>query len=257
MITSEQRDQFERDGYVRLPDVFAKEDAKAMENLLWERLKVDYQADRNDPSTWSIPHVGGLQELKTHPAFDAVASSSMIEAIDSFLGAGMWEKPVHWGQFLITFPKDDAWIVPNMWHTDFDFASNPLALQGVLVFCFLGNVSFQSGGTGVLSGSHRYIEQLLALNPSLIGAKMKTVRKAIIDSDPWLQELNAAEVLPGRNERFMASYHEIDGVSMKVTELTGKAGDVVIAHPWLWHSPSPNCGEYPRFMRIKRIHAKK
>ena len=40
---------------------------------------------------------------------------------------------------------------------------------------------------------------------------------------------------------------------MRVVELTGEAGDVVIGHPWLLHAGAPNCGAAPRLMRVQRV----
>ena len=53
----------------------------------------------------------------------------------------------------------------------------------------------------------------------------------------------------------MAADHELGGVPVRVVELTGRAGDIVIGHPWLLHAPAPNCGTTPRFMTVQRVKA--
>lgn len=45
---------------------------------------------------------------------------------------------------------------------------------------------------------------------------------------------------------------EIDGVAVRVVELTGAPGDMVFCHPTIVHAVAPNCGAQPRFMRIKQ-----
>ena len=45
---------------------------------------------------------------------------------------------------------------------------------------------------------------------------------------------------------------DIEGVAAKVVELTGEPGDMVFCHPTLVHCVSPNCGNEPRFMRIRQ-----
>ena len=46
----------------------------------------------------------------------------------------------------------------------------------------------------------------------------------------------------------------IADVPVRVAEISGEAGDVVVAHPWLLHcAPTPNCGDVPRLMRVQRI----
>ena len=47
--------------------------------------------------------------------------------------------------------------------------------------------------------------------------------------------------------------HEIGGVPVRVVELSGAPGDIVLAHPWMLHCSSPNCGSQPRFMAVQRI----
>jgi len=46
---------------------------------------------------------------------------------------------------------------------------------------------------------------------------------------------------------------EIGGVTLRVVELTGEPGDMVLCHPTIVHTASPNCGTWPRLMRIGMI----
>ena len=43
----------------------------------------------------------------------------------------------------------------------------------------------------------------------------------------------------------------VDGVPLRVVELTGEPGDMVFCHPVMVHCAAPNRGTRPRFMRIK------
>jgi ectoine hydroxylase-related dioxygenase (phytanoyl-CoA dioxygenase family) len=40
----------------------------------------------------------------------------------------------------------------------------------------------------------------------------------------------------------------VDGVPVRIVELTGEPGDVVFLHPHLFHAPAPNHGRTPRLM---------
>jgi ectoine hydroxylase-related dioxygenase (phytanoyl-CoA dioxygenase family) len=40
----------------------------------------------------------------------------------------------------------------------------------------------------------------------------------------------------------------IDGVDLRVVELSGAAGDVVVFHPWLFHAAASNRAPEPRMM---------
>jgi hypothetical protein len=41
---------------------------------------------------------------------------------------------------------------------------------------------------------------------------------------------------------------------VRVAELTGQPGDVVLTHPWVLHSWSYNTGSYPRMMLTKNLY---
>lgn len=40
----------------------------------------------------------------------------------------------------------------------------------------------------------------------------------------------------------------IDGNEVRVVEMTGEPGDVLLTHPLLLHAPSPNCAQDPRLV---------
>jgi hypothetical protein len=44
----------------------------------------------------------------------------------------------------------------------------------------------------------------------------------------------------------------VEGVHLRVVELTGEPGDMVFCHPVMVHCRAPNRGTRPRFMRIKQ-----
>lgn len=52
-----------------------------------------------------------------------------------------------------------------------------------------------------------------------------------------------------RSQRFMEEGAVIDGVPVRVVEMTSGTGDAVLWHPALYHSRSFNCISVPRFMR--------
>lgn len=83
---------------------------------------------------------------------------------------------------------------------------------------------------------------------------MKRGRQALLRSQPRLAEL-AALAGPDWLKEHLGRNLEIDGLTVRVGELTGAAGDIVIGHPWLLHAPAPNRTSRPRLMRLQRIHA--
>jgi hypothetical protein len=47
---------------------------------------------------------------------------------------------------------------------------------------------------------------------------------------------------------------EVDGVPVRVAELTGQAGDLVVMHPWTMHNMSMDCAATPRFAVTRTVH---
>ena len=50
---------------------------------------------------------------------------------------------------------------------------------------------------------------------------------------------------------FMGAETLVEGIPLRVAELTGEPGDMVFCHPVMVHCVAPNRGVRPRFMRIK------
>jgi hypothetical protein len=51
---------------------------------------------------------------------------------------------------------------------------------------------------------------------------------------------------------FMDRETNVEGVPLRVVELTGEPGDMVFCHPLMVHCSTQNRGTRPRFMRIKQ-----
>jgi hypothetical protein len=254
MLTDSQRAEFHEKGFIRIPGAFAREQAAAMEERVWAWLERRYGLSRADPASWSVAAPTGLQGLKRQAVFDAIGSEITCGALDALLGPGGWRRPRDWGGFLVNFPGAEPWKVPSrVWHTDFGFRGPLDRPFGALVFSFLSDVPPAAGGTVVVEGSHRVIRQYLVEHPRAALGTMKTVRHALMQSDPWLRTLAASPEDPGRRERLMRAGAVVAGVPVRVVELSGQAGDLVIGHNWLLHAGAPNCGSRPRIMRVQRV----
>ena len=248
-LTIEQREQFDRDGFVHLPAAFAE--AGAMQDRIWkffERRGID----RRDPTTWPVGDARHLQKLLRDPTFMPIGGPRTSAAIDDLLGHGRWNRPDHWGEFLVTFPEPHGpWTMPTLWHTDADYQDSLRPLRGAMVFSFMNRVPPRHGGTLVIAGSHRFVHRFAAARLDLVGERSSVVRRALYASHPWLAALLADGGTPERYEHFHQEA-DVDGLPARVVELTGEPGDVVIAHPLIAHCISPNRGSQPRFMRIIR-----
>lgn len=255
MLDPSQREHFAARGFVRLPGVFSRDAAAAMEQRVWEWLERHHGVRRDDPASWTQAQPTGLQPLKQHAIFDAIGGTALLAALDELLGAGCWKRPREWGGFLVSFPSAGETRARAPWHTDFDYRGPSDRVFGALVFSYLCDVPAGAGGTLAVAGSHRVIRRFVEGRPPKALAPMKAVRLTLMRSDPWLATLAAEQSAPSIDLAALRGEHHVAGVSVEVVELSGEAGDVVIGHPWLLHRGAPNRGERPRFMRVQRVLA--
>ncbi len=72
------------------------------------------------------------------------------------------------------------------------------------------------------------------------------VRKALIQRYSWMKQLCSKESGIDRIGRFMETTTSIGDVDVRVVEMTGEPGDVILMHPLMMHAASPNCLTTPR-----------
>ena len=78
------------------------------------------------------------------------------------------------------------------------------------------------------------------------------LRERFRRSHPWLMALTGQAPSPAdRIAAFMDAETIVEGMPLRVVELTGEPGDMVFCHPVMVHCIAPNRGSRPRFMRIK------
>jgi hypothetical protein len=252
-LTSADIGRFERDGYVVVRQAFSRTDALAMERQWWRELEDTYGIRRDDRSSWrQIP--GDLKAARRDPAQTRILTMRVRGVFDDLLGPAAWFAPRDWGRPLVTFPEPGSWEVPaRHWHWD-----NPCDLhldhpRALFVVSFIGPVAPAGGGTLILSGSHRLlIQQERQLPASQRRVSIATLRDRFHRSHPWLMALTGQAPSPAdRIAAFMDTETTIEGVPLRVVELTGEPGDMVFCHPVMVHCVAQNRGTRPRFMRIK------
>ena len=247
MLTHAQREEFEQTGMLRLTGAFGVRAAQQMTTRIWELLERSYAVRRDDARSWNIPHPTGFQTLTRTGAFDAIASAALCEDIDQLLDT--WERPKHWGAPLVAFPDATAsWDVPStQWHLDFPARGALHPLPGIRVLAFIDRVEACNGGTLALSGSHHLVESLMTAGLAR-GGHSSEVRDALVERYEWLGRLWRTNDAEERIATFMHDGVVIEGQVLRVVELTGGPGDVVLLHPRLFHAPSHNVGAKPRLM---------
>ena len=133
---------------------------------------------------------------------------------------------------MFTFPgQARPWLLPaRSWHADYGWDFYPDPLFGVKVFAFVAEVRPRGGGTLVITGSHRVTARFAAALPPGQPFAGHLLHR-YLRGDEWFRALTRpGDDDPGRAARFMDADHDADGIPVRVAELTGQPGDVVLAH---------------------------
>jgi hypothetical protein len=255
MLTSEQRAEFDQFGLLHIPDAIAKADIEQMNGALWAALESEHGMRRDAPESWQQGRASGIQAPARSNAFAAMGGPAVSSALDELFRPGGWEKPRRWGQPLVTFPNaGKRWdVIHSSWHMDARAERSAPRLPGVVVFAYLDAVLERGGGTLAVAGSHRLVEQLARSADPDDEGRSADVHKTLMRAHPWLRALWTNDEKIDRVERFMVRGAKIGGTHMRVIEMTGEAGDVIIWHPWLFHTAASNCRERPRLMLRQQI----
>ncbi len=224
-----------------------------MHQRLWEHLLERHAIHPDRPETWTVHMPAQFQKLTGAGAFDAMATDQLCAVIDDLLGAGRWQRPAHWGRPLVTFPRSGAaWDVPTSgWHLDSQGDLDELTM--LVVFAHLAPVRPRGGGTLVVTGSQRLTTRAgpQAGNVPVRSAEVKAYLRTV---HPWLRDLWNTDGDSDRIHRCLVEGAVIDDVQVRVEELTGEPGDVVIMHPRLLHVMAPNSLQDPRMMLLQFLH---
>lgn len=137
----------------------------------------------------------------------------------------------------------DTWIVPpNIWHTDYPRLGTA-ASPGTQMFAFLDQVDPGGGGTLLIAGSHRLLNDKGIL-------QSKSVKRRL-SKERYFQRL-FDKTDSNRNE--LSSFSgRMDNVPLEAIELTGNPGDVYFADLRLLHSLAANTSKRPRIMVTQRL----
>ena len=209
-------------GFVRLQNAFPPEAAAAVRNFLWRDRLQPAGIARSDPSTWVLRH--GIPEVFAAEAggvgmWSDVLTARLHAGIDQILGEGRWAKPeLGCGWWVVSFPGQEAppWGPSGRFHVDgAHFRHFPHSKEQALLPIFLfSDIGEGEGGTALAAGSHSRVAQLLLEHER--------------------------EGLPGGELTRRAL--KLPGVLDDLVEVNGKAGDVVLLHPFLVHARSKNLG---------------
>jgi hypothetical protein len=207
-------------GFCRLPAAFSRADAALACEEVWSRIEATSAIRRADAATW--PAAYDIQERLESPVMGRCFSDALAAAIEQLVGPGRWRGERRWGFWPMNFSwgaGTAATWPDSSWHVDGNWFRHSLTArqQGLLVIGLFTDVRPGWGGTVVAQGSHLRTARILAEHPD--GLTHRELFTAVL-SEPL-----------GNFE-----------------ELVGEAGDVILAHPFLFHSRGFKRGGPPRII---------
>ena len=250
VLTTEQLDEFDRRGVLRLPGFYPADDIGVMADRLWADLERRFGILRDRPESWTVANPAHFQALKRSGAFDALGSPKLTELADAMLGAGAWDAPSPRGGPLVTFPTPAPHLPRPPWHLDIGGLERLSPLPILRVFTFLEPAPPGGGGTLYVAGSHR-----LALDIERgQGGPVRSadVRERLRAEHPWFASLLAARGLQVR--ALMDVEAQVGGHSVRLEEMTGAPGDLIVMHPAILHGTGHNASDRPRMMLTEWIY---
>lgn len=212
--------QFIERGHCRVEGAFSRGEAAAACERIWARMEAKLGIRRQDPATW--PELCDIEEQVHAPEVVACFTDRLADAIEQLLGPERWTGRRTWGFWPVNFGwrrNQPYHIAREGWHVDGNWFTHSLASphQGLLVIGLFTDIPSRGGGTILAEGSHRRTARVLAQHPQ--GLHHRELFDLVL-ADP------------------IGAFHEI----------TGAAGDVVLAHPFLFHNRGVKHAGPPRII---------
>jgi hypothetical protein len=221
VLSAEDLRFFHENGYVVVREAVPQHLLQPVIDVIWQFLEMD----PNDPDSWysDEPRVGSLVHVHQHQAlWDTRQYPRVHQAFAEIFGyERLWVSMDRAGMKPPRNPKYPAHEYPGFIHWDIDTRCLPIpfGVQGVL---YLNDTDIDQGGFQCVPGFHKNLEAWIAAQPP--------------DRDPHYPDLSR---LP-------------DG--MKVTQIPGKAGDLVIWDHLLAHGNAPNLSQTPRLAQYIKMN---
>ena len=192
----------------------------------------------NDQPNVGVKLIKGLTNSSVGHLIGADVRKAVGELVD-----GRETFPLSKAQLLFTLPNAQTWTVPHhLWQLDLPrFADS--GLPGVQIFTFLDTVEPGGGGTLVVAGSHRLMNDNRRMSSQQV--------KRAMNREPYFQNLMSAD-FPDRC-RLLQEIGHAGEVELQVVELHGEPGDVYFTDLRLLHTIAPNASRRPRIMMTQRF----
>jgi hypothetical protein len=226
--------RFEEDGLLYLERFIPNsKTAAARDGIFSELARIGARAG----GKWHLSKVP--QTVRHQAEFDDVIPAELLPSLNELAGCELAPALAH-PQILLTPPQKVRWAVPHLgWHLDVKAPSRD-EIPGIQVFVLLDDVAPQGGGTVAIAGSHK-------LHSGRGGSGGSAHR--VLQSDPDYRTLFTSD--EADRAKFLRPI-VVQGVTLQVIEMSGRAGDVYLMDMRIVHAPAPNAARNARMMLTNR-----
>lgn len=253
-------EHLEERGWVRVSAAFPRETAGQIEGFMWSQLERLHGFRRDDPSTWRKEGWSPdrqpyhwtelhLNRSRHDPVYRGIAAERLVAAIEELVGERAASLTRSWGAFTPAFPSPDAapWDLGLRWSCYPD----PQGRWSLGVHTLFSQVQPRGGGRLLVEGSHRLVRAYLEGLPAheRVGRHRGLV-DGFYQRHPYFAELVGKG--PDRGDRvgrYVGRTTQVDGVDLRVVELTGEPGDAVLYDRAVVYAMSRNTTGRPVFAR--------
>ncbi|MEZ4662641.1 MAG: phytanoyl-CoA dioxygenase family protein [Caldilineaceae bacterium] len=242
MLTQEQKEIFAAKGLLRLEKFLPPDTVRSVQEFMYQ-LGAKEGAWRN--GVWQLAETSERPEF-TKPISKKefnILTTPALRAAMNLLVDGQGVEARSNPSLLFTLPQAGPWTMFNSWHTDAPRQAHG-GIPGVQMFTFLEPVRPRGGGTLVVTGSHRLVN-----NAKFI--RSRDVKKRLLQY-AYFQALLAKE--QPNPDRYLTTPGSVGDVELQVVELHGEPGDVYLMDLRLLHTGSSNTTTTPRFMVTQRYY---
>jgi hypothetical protein len=215
VLSVHQIDRFIELGYCTLPGAFSVQQAAAACRCVWRRMEEKAGIRESDPSTWPVAY--DIEQHLTDPDVLVCFTDRLDAGVKQLLGADRWCGERRWGLWPVNFSfgSGQPYDFPtSSWHIDGNWFRHSIECpsQGLLIIGLFTDIEPRFGGTILSAGSHKHTARVLARHTGDI-SHLDLFSEVLTDP--------------------LGNFHEV----------TGSAGDVVLAHPFLFHTRGmKHCG---------------
>ncbi len=211
VLSEADREQWEHEGYILLPNAVPRENVEAAVDLLWEFQELD----RNDPATWQRPPLRRIE-------MEELNDTGMVEVYNH---QALWNNRQHprvYDAFVDIWGTETLWVTIDRanlnlprpgfdgfihWDVDTSLDPLPVNLQGLLA---LNDATAEMGGFQCVPALYRNLEAWRKTQPA--------------DRNPYSPDITGFNIVP----------------------IEMRAGDLLIWNSLLPHGIRPNRSNKPR-----------